>query len=340
MNAVVRQRARLGRLAVAALVLIAGSSLSADAASLAGVYRRCLDACPEVLISGRHVGTAWVAGTDGSVVTAGHLFEIRQPQIELLFADNRRVAARLVAVDRGHDLALLEVDRSSLQAKPLKLAARPPEVGDEVYQFGAPLFRSGTLQPGRVAGEQPKFEFQASITDYAEGVSVAAMMQGGTSGGPWLNRRGEVVGVQSSTVSLDGKPVGLAFMAPAPAIQRLLKTRISAETPTPGLGVDELWQQSPEFLEQLPAGTRGLVAAVVREKGPAASAGVIPRDVLIEADGQPLVRIADLPRAVRRHRPGATVEFVVLRPGESDLRRLKVVLGRAEDLWLPDGPAR
>lgn len=334
MNAVLCQRARLGRLAVAALVLIAGPSLSADAASLAGMYRHCLTACPEVLISGRHAGTAWVAGSDGSVVTAGHLFEQQQPEIELLFADNSRVTACLVAVDRGHDLALLQADLEGRTLKPLKLTTGHLTVGDEVYQFGSPIFRSGILQPGRVAAEAAKFEFQAGTTDYVEAIPLAAMMQGGTSGGPWLDRRGRVVGVQSSTVSLDAKPAGLAFMAPASAIRRLLKTRTSADTPTIGLGVDELWQQPPEFLEQLPSGTCGLVAAVVREKGPAASAGIIARDVLIEADGQPLVRIADLPRAVRKHRPGETIEFVVLRSGEGDYRRIKVTLDRAEDLWL------
>lgn len=337
MRTILRHRVRFGQWALALLVVLVGSRSSVGAASLSEVYRRCLVACPEVLIGGRHAGTAWVAEADGSVITAAHLFEQRQPAIELLFADGQRVGARLVAVDRGHDVALLEAAPTERKRKPLKLANRRLGVGEAVYQFGAPIFRAGTLQRGYLAADEPKFEFQGGVTDYVEAWPVSAMMQGGTSGGPWLNRRGEVVGVQSSTVSLEGKPVGLAFMAPEAAIQRLLKTRSSADTPTPGLGVDELWQQPPEFVASLPAGARGLVVAVVREMGPAAKAGISVRDVLLRADSQPLDRIGDLPRVVRQHRPGDTIELTVLRPGDT-ARRLKVVLGRAEDLWLLEGP--
>ncbi len=279
------------------------------------------------------MGMAWVAADDGSVITAAHLFEGPQARIELLFADNQRVTARLLAVDRGHDLALLAMNAPAPRIRPLRLARRPPSVGAEVFQFGAPFFRSGMLQHGVVAAEHIRFEFQDSITDYAETVPVAAMMQGGTSGGPWLNRRGEVVGMQSSTVSLDGKPVGVAFMAPAAAVRRLLTIRTNAATPTPGLGVDELWQQPAEYLTGVPSGAEGLVVAVVRAGGPAGRAGIRPGDLLLEANQQPLFRIADLPRLVRRHRPGEAIEFRVRRPNVGEELNFRVVLERAEDVW-------
>lgn len=296
-------------------------------------YRRCQPACVEVLIDGRHAGSGWLATGEGWLVTAGHLFERRGGAIELLWSNNARVPARLVAVDRGHDLALLQAANVPRSAKPLELALARPRPGEEIYQFGAPIFRSGVLQTGRVASDTTAFEFASAITDYAEVVLVAAMMQGGTSGGPWLNRRGQVVGTQSSTVSLEGKPVGIACLAPADAILRLLDRRQDAATPTPGLGVDEIWQQSAEFLAKLPSGTEGLVASVVRSEGPAAQAGIQARDVLIEADGQRLVRIADLLRIVRGHRPGDNLDLKFLRPGESGVQEARVVLGRAEEVW-------
>ena len=302
-------------------------------AALETLFQQCREACVEVLVDGRHAGSAWFATADGVAVSAAHLFERGRPSLEFLFADNHRADARLVAVDRGHDLALLQAEPGAAQGKFLPLARRTPGVGEALYQYGAPVFRSGLLQPGRVASPEPRFEFSAAVVDYAEVVASAAMMQGGTSGGPWLNRRGEVVGVQSSILSLDGKPAGLAFFGAAPAIRHLLDTRQSATTATAGLGVDELWQQSAEFLARLPKGLEGLVVSVVREGGPAAGAGVQPGDVLVTAAGQPLVRIADLPRAVRRHAPGAAVELKLLRPGETAYRQARVVLDRAEDVW-------
>jgi S1-C subfamily serine protease len=122
-------------------------------------------------------------------------------------------------------------------------------------------------------------------------------------------------------------------MAPVDAIRRLLDSRADAATPTPGLGVDELWQQSAGFLAKLPPGTQGLVASVVRGEGPAARAGIQALDVLLEADGGCLTRIADLVRVVRRHRPGETLALKFLRPGEAGVREARVVLDRAEDVW-------
>ncbi len=320
------------RLLAFALLVAAPGGSPAHAGPVETLYGRCQAACAEVLLAGRHVGSAWFADANGSAITAAHLFERRNPAVELLLADNRRLPARLIAVDRGYDVALLQVEAGHGPFKSLALGARRPTVGEEIFQFGAPLFRNGLLQPGRVGTPETKFEFLAGVTDYAEVVPVAAVMQGGTSGGPWLNRRGEVVGVQSSVMSLEEKPVGIAFVAPALAVRRLLKERNDARTPTLGLGVDELWQQSAEFLARLPTGTNGLVAAVVREGGPAAHAGIVSRDVLISVDSQPVVRIADLLRTVRRYRPGDTIALTVLRPGETDLRQVSAVLGCAEDV--------
>lgn len=319
-------------LAIVALWLFgAGSELRAAPAESIGL--RCREACAEVLINGRHSGTAWLATRDGLFLTAAHLFERQGGQIELLTLEGQRIPARRLAIDRGHDLALMQAEAIPNGWRPLPLARRSPRVGERIWQYGAPIFRSGLLQAGHVASDLPAFEFHAEVTDYAEVVATAAMMQGGTSGGPWLNRKGEVVGVQSSTLSLEGKPAGVGYFAPLSAIRRLLETRRDADTPTPGLGVDELWQQSEEFIGRLPARTVGLVASVVRPDGPAARAGLQAQDVLTAANGRPLVRIADLPRALRARRPGESVDLRFLRPGEPGERAIQLVLGRAEDVW-------
>jgi len=333
--------ARMDRAWVAGwlLAVIASGFAPARAMDEAALYRRCEAACVEVLVEGRHAGSGWFADTNGTVVTAGHLFERPDLPLELLCANGERVPAELLGVDRGHDLACLRVNGPARIWAFLPLARKPAALGEELRQFGSPLFRAGAMQRGRLASPHERYEFTGAFVEYARTRMLDAMMQPGTSGGPWVNGRGEVVGVQSSIMSLDGRPIGVSFMGPGDAVRRLLRERAHARTPTLGAAVDELWQQSAETLKQLPPKPVGLVLSVVRGDGPAATAGLVVKDVLLTVDGRRLLRIRDLLGAVRAHQPGEAVAVRYRRPGEDQVREVKVTLGRAEDIWpgLPGG---
>ncbi len=319
--------------------MFASGMFLARAMDEATLYRRCEAAGVEVLVEGRHAGSGWFADAGGTVVTAGHLFERPDLPLELLCANGERVPAELLGVDRGHDLACLRVTGSARTWAFLPLARKPAALGEELRQFGSPLFRAGAMQRGRLASPHDRYEFTGAFVEYARTRMLDAMMQPGTSGGPWVNGRGEVVGVQSSIMSLDGKPIGVSFMSPEDAVRRLLRERAHAHTPTLGAAVDELWQQSAETLKQLPPKVEGLVLSVVKGDGPAAKAGLVVKDVLLTVEGRPMLRIGDLLSVVRAHQPGESVAIRYRRPGEKQEREVKATLGRAEDIWpaLPGG---
>lgn len=294
------------------------------------VYQRCQAACVEVLVNGRHSGSGWFARADGLVVTASHLFERRDTDVEVVSPGRGRLACSLLAVDRGHDIALLKTKVSAGDLPVLGLSATPLRVGDEILQFGAPLYRAGVLQPGRVAQPDTSFEFYPDRKGYVEVVHVAAMMQSGTSGGPWLDRAGNVVGFQSGLMSLDGKPVGIAFVVPAAPIRRLLKSLCDAATPDAGFWVDQLWERDAEFLKKFPAGAEGLVVSGMRKDGPAVQAGIQPSDVVISAEGEKLSRIRELLEIIRAKKPGEPLKLTLLRAGSSDPLQRTLTLDRAE----------
>ncbi len=268
------------------------------------IYQRCQAACVEVLVNGRHSGSGWFARADGLVVTAAHLFERRDAAIEVVSPGLGRLACSLAAVDRGDDIAVLKTKTPGSDFPTLAFSSAPLRVGDEILQFGAPLFRPGILQPGRVAQPDTSFEFYPDRKCYVEVIHIAAMMQAGTSGGPWLDGTGKVVGLQSGVMSLDGKPVGIAYLVPAAPIRRLLKTLRDTATPDAGFWVDQLWERDVEFLKKFPAGTEGLVVSGVRQDGPAARAGVEPREVVVAAEGRKVLRIKALLEIIRAKRRG------------------------------------
>ena len=295
------------------------------------LYQQCQAACVEVLVDGHLSGSGWFARADGLVVTAAHMFEGRDADIEVVSLGRGRLACSLLAIDRGHDVALLKTKGAGADFPVLAFASAPLRVGDEILQFGAPLFRAGVLQPGRVARRDTAFEFYSGRDVYVEVVHVAAMMQGGTSGGPWLDQAANVVGLQSGMMSLDGKPVGIAYVVPAGPIRGLLKTLCDAATPDAGFWVDHLWERDGESLKKLPAGTEGLSVSGVRKDGAAAQADIQPGDVVVAAEGKKVVRIRELLEIIRARKPGEQLKLTLLRTGTAEPLPRTLTLQRAED---------
>ena len=325
-----KQIAMLACALMAALWPVSSPGAPKSASATEKIYRRCEAACVEVLVNGRHSGSGWFVRKDGLVVTAAHMFERREADIEVLSPGRGRLACSLLAVDRGHDIALLKTKVPARGFPALVFASAPLRVGDEILQFGAPLFRSGVLQPGRVARPETLFEFYPDRKVYVEVVHVAAIMQPGTSGGPWLDQAGNVVGLQSGLMSIEGKPVGIAFLVPAAPIRALLKTLCDAATPDAGFWVDHLWERDNEFLKKLPAGTEGLAVSGVRKDGPASQAGIQSGDVVISAEGRKVVRVRELLEIIRAKKPGEQFKLTLLRAGSAEPLQRTLTLDRAE----------
>jgi len=317
-------------LLIVVLLVLALPAAPASPSATERLYQRCNAACVEVLVNGRHSGSGWFARSDGLVVTAGHLFDRRDGDVEVVSPTRGRLPCSLLAVDRGHDIAVLRTKETAGGFPVLGFSSASLHVGDEIFQFGSPLFRAGVLQPGRVAQPGTSFEFYPDRKGYVEVVHVAGMMQAGTSGGPWLDRAGNVVGLQSGLMSMEGKPVGIAFVVLAAPIRVLMKTLCDAATPDAGFWVDQLWERDAEFLKQFPARAEGLAVSGVRKDGPAAQAGMQPGDVVISAEGKKVARIRELLEIIRAEQPGEQLQLTLLRAGTAEPLQRTLTLDRAE----------
>ncbi|HNQ89694.1 MAG TPA: S1C family serine protease [Verrucomicrobiota bacterium] len=313
-----------------AALLLALAAPALLAASPKAIYRRCEAAVVEVLVDSHHAGSGWFATPEGLILTAAHLFDHRTSRVDVVTGRGSRHPCRLLALNRGDDVALLETSEPMAGSPTLLLAARPLEPGDVLFQFGAPIYRNGVLQTGRVARRTAAFEFYGPARGYVRIRHVSAMMQGGTSGGPWLDSHGRVVGLQSGTMSLDGKPVGIAYLVETGPLREILRSRRDGATPDPGLWVDHLWERDASFAARFPPGIEGLIVSGVRDAGPAARAGLKPEDLLLETDGRALLRVADLLEVIRSKRPGDPLPLRFVRGGESERRTVTLTLGNAE----------
>ncbi len=294
-------------------------------------YETARAATVEVLVNGHLNGSGWIADPKGLVLTAGHVVESPDRKFEITSPSLGRREAKLMAVDLGHDLALLSIEPGKDAYPTMKLAEKCPSPGAAVFLIGAPLYRHGVLTAGTIASAETGFEYYADR--FNEVQHIAATVPRGMSGGPWLNAAGEVVGVQSGVMSQGEIPIGIAFASPLPALRTLFQQRKTASTPALGLVGDELWSQDRKTLDRYPPKSEGLVVKFLKPDGPAARAAIKEFDLIVAADGKPVRVCSDLERIVRSKQPGQPLQLTMLRPDGAGQTKATVNLGRLEVAW-------
>jgi len=296
-----------------------------------GLYEKAKRASVVILGNDHLDGSGWFTDPEGLLFTAAHVVGRADRRIDVVSPVAGRLEAKLVAVDLGHDLALLRVEKREGGYPALKLADALPPPGEDVFLFGAPLFRPTLLLRGMVASDRTAFEYYTG--KYIETVHVAATVQSGTSGGPWLNGRGEVIGLQSGVMSVNSIPIGIANVIPLQALRELLKSRRTAATPTLGAAVEEPWQQGRDVLDRFPPRTEGVLLKILQKDKPADRAKLKQWDLITAADGKQVRVSADLLRMVRSKQPGESIKLSVTHPDGSGTEDVNVKLGKLEVAW-------
>ena len=320
-------------------LILAAAPLQADAAerrppARGNVLEQARLASVEILRDGHLSGSGAFLAGDGLAITAAHVVGAPGGRIELLSPVVGRIGAKVIAVDYGHDLALLEASTRDGGYPGLRLASAVPAAATSVLLFGAPLYRHQMLVPGIIARQESTFEYLGTEPRYVEVVAVAATVPQGMSGGPWINGQGELIGVQSLNMAVNGSPLGITFMAPVNAVRQLVDSKKTVQTASLGAGLNEVWERDAKFLSRLPQNVEGTVVPRVRPQGPAERAGLQPEDTIVAIDGQAVRYRDQILRAVRQKKPGQTVELTVLPPDGAGSKQVSVVLGCLEVAWL------
>ncbi|MBN2473367.1 MAG: serine protease [Pirellulales bacterium] len=297
------------------------------------LYERAKRASVEILVDDHLDGSGWFTDAEGLLFTAAHVIDRPDRRIEVLSPAVGRLDAKVAAVDLGHDLVLLRVEPREGGYPALKLGEKLPPPGQDVFLLGAPLFRHHLLLRGMVASDETAFGYYTG--KYVESIHLAATVQSGTSGAPWLNRSGEVVALQSGVMSMNSIPIGVANAIPLAALRALLESRRTTATPTLGIAVEEPWQQGRDLLNRYPPRSEGLVVKILQDDKPAARAGLKQWDLIVAADDQKVRLSGELLRIVRGKRPGDPLKLTVLGPDGTGQREVTVPLGKLEVAWPP-----
>jgi serine protease Do len=256
------------------------------------------------------LGSGVIASGDGYIVTNFHVVR-GADAIVVRLADQGEHRARLVGSDAKTDLALLKIDGRGLPAMPFGDSDRL-EVGEPVMAIGNPFGLEQTVTTGIVSAKE-RFIGSGPYDDF---IQTDASVNPGNSGGPLVDSRGALVGINTAIFSQTGGSVGIGFAIPVNVAKDVLRQlRETGKVIRGYLGV-AVMPVTPEAraAAELPAPRGSLVAEVVAGS-PAAVAGLKPGDVIVRYQGEEIQDPRDLTRRVAATPPGTAVRLEVARPG-------------------------
>ncbi|MBD9372848.1 DegQ family serine endoprotease [Rhizobium sp. ARZ01] len=271
------------------------------------------------------LGSGFVIDPTGFIVTNNHVIE-GADDIEVNFADGKKLKAKLVGVDTKTDLALLKVEPTTpLVAVPFG-DSRKMRIGDWVMAIGNPFGLGGSVTVGIISARGRNI----NAGPYDNFIQTDAAINRGNSGGPLFNMYGEVIGINTAIISPSGGSIGIGFSVPTELAENvILQLKEFGETRRGWLGV-RIQPVTDDIAESLGMKeAKGALVAGVIKGGPVDNGVIKTGDVIIRFDGKNVDEMRDLPRVVAESPVGKAVDVVVIRDGKEV--SIKVTLGRLED---------
>ncbi len=269
----------------------------------------------------RGVGSGFILSADGYVMTNHHVVD-GADEIYVTLTDKRELKAKLVGSDQRTDVAVVKIEATNLPAVRIGDVSRL-KVGEWVVAIGSPFNLENTVTAGIVSAKQ------RDTGDFTPFIQTDVAVNPGNSGGPLINMRGEVVGINSQILSRTGTFAGISFAIPIDEATRVGdQLRTTGKVTRGRIGV-EIGEVSKEIAESLglPKAQGALVRRVEKDS-PSEKAGVEAGDVILKFDGKLIEKSSDLPRAVGNTRPGSKSNLEVWRKGKT--RELGVVLAELQ----------
>jgi serine protease Do len=268
----------------------------------------------------RHgAGSGFIVDADGYILTNHHVIASAE-RISVTLADGRAFRAEVVGTDPATDVALLRIQGATkLQAVRLGNSDEL-RVGEWVCAIGNPLGYVHSVTVGVVSFIGRKL-FDASLDDY---IQTDAAINLGNSGGPLINARGEVIGINSAVSS---KASNIGFAVPINhAVAILPQLKADGRVSRGYMGVF-LTDVTPALSRSLNLNVaEGALVQDLRSGSPAERAGLRAYDVIVGVDGREIAGNDELIRTVSARQPGTVARLAVVR----DNRRVTVPVKLAE----------
>ena len=273
-------------------------------------------------------GSGFVIDSRGYVLTNNHVVEGAE-SIEVTLGNRSRYPAKLIGADPRSDIALVRIDPKGTALTALPLGDSDSlQVGQKVFAIGNPFGFSSTLTTGVVSALGRTVQ-TSETTAIDQAIQTDAAINRGNSGGPLLNSRGEVIGINSAIYTPSGTTAGIGFAIPintAKGVAQDLIREGHVRRASLGVSTVALWPDladalglpvheglliqrtvpgSPAARADLRGGDRAVIAGLRRI--------IVGGDVIVALDGQEVASALDFNLTMNRKRPGDQVRVTLYR---------------------------
>ncbi|WP_373994565.1 Do family serine endopeptidase [Duganella sp. Leaf126] len=268
------------------------------------------------------LGSGVIVSAEGYILTNNHVVEAAD-EIEVMLADGRKAAAKVVGTDPETDLAVIKIALTKLPVIVLGQAEQA-QVGDVVLAIGNPFGVGQTVTMGIISALGRN---NLHINHFENFIQTDAAINFGNSGGALVDTHGNLLGINSAIYSQSGGSVGIGFAIPMSTAKTVMEAIIKSGHVVRGwIGV-ETQDITPELARSfsLPRQSGAMIAGVVRN-GPAYKGGARPGDILLSVDGKPVSDTNGMLNQIAQLVPGEKAKMTVLR--KSRETTLDVVVGK------------
>jgi serine protease Do len=274
------------------------------------------------------LGSGFIVSQDGFIVTNAHVVENAE-EITVRLTDKRELKAKVVGADTRSDVAVIKVEATGLPVVKIGELSKV-RVGEWVIAIGSPFGFANTVTAGIISAKSRENLSGDPNLDAIPFIQTDVAVNPGNSGGPLLNMKGEVIGINSQIFSRTGSFAGISFAIPIDyafnVADQIMKTGHVTRGRI-GVSITSVTKDLADSLG-LPK-AQGAAVGTVEDNSPAQRAGLEPGDVIVRIDGRAVDGNADLSRTIRQMRPGTKTTLGVWHAGK--MRDVQVTVGEFKD---------
>lgn len=265
------------------------------------------------------IGSGFIINQEGYILTNYHVVKGAQ-EISVTLSNDVTTTAQIVNYDENQDVAMIKITDESVKIPATVELGDSDSLqpGEEVIAIGTPLSTelSSTVTKGIISATSRSVAVQSGVTMNL--IQTDAAINAGNSGGPLVNTKGEVVGINSSKIS--GEAVeGIGFSIPINDIKDKIE---SLSKPILNLGISV--RTIDEALSKQLNMEQGLYVVEVTEFSSAEKAGLKAGDIIVKADGNRITTFDEFKAVKNGKEEGDEISLEVIRNGESKTINVKL----------------